>query len=821
MKTLFAMHPDPLPLAAPPAPAPNAGYAQIALERGVDAHEGFTYAIPKHMADLPVGARVLAPLGKQKVSGWVLSRSDICALDPRKVKSLLEWDKGFPLLPEDLVKLAAWMARYYASPIGQVFAAMLPAAVKHDTGSREVAQVRRSGKEAPAKLTALQKQILAVAEAEAGDAGKMPALPAGGDAGVPGAGGFKWLSPQDLAEKAGAKTTGPITKLLALGLLEEQKITQVKSRLDVQAARVSEAPKDIALSAGQAAALTRLEQGLGEGFGAFLLHGVTGSGKTEVYLRLIEKMMQEGNSPGVIVLVPEIALTPQTVGRFYARFPQSLVAVLHSGLTSAQRHAQWRRIESGEARIVVGARSAIFAPLKNLRLIIVDEEHEPSYKQDQAPRYHARDVAVCRAFNAKCPVVLGSATPALESYLNARGCGADRELSVRNESPCELKVRGPLVSRAPRPHWHYLHLPDRVPGAQMPQVKVVDMVAERRQRKGIHLMSCTLEDELKRTLAHKHQAVILLNRRGFANWVACPDHHCGWQMRCDHCDAGMIYHRDMRLPSGGVLKCHHCGAEQRLPATCPCCGKRTTTFGLGTQRVEDEIAQKFPSVRMVRMDADTMKKAEDYRLALDSFRAGEADILLGTQMVAKGLDFPNVTLVGVISADTALNLPDFRACERTFQLISQVAGRAGRGAEPGRVVVQTFQPDAAPIVRAVAHDFIGFADAELVTRFEAQLPPAVRMARLLLRGENEAKTREKAEALAQAALAFIEGRKLPVRLTAAAPCAVARVADHFRFEFQMYAADPQAIQRVLAHLRPQGAVASVELAVDVDPVALM
>ncbi len=777
MKTLFAMHPDPLPLAAPPAPVPNAGYAQIALERGVDAHEGFTYAIPKTMADLPVGARVLAPLGRQKVSGWVLSRSETCAMDARRVKALLEWDKGFPLLPEDLVKLAAWMARYYASPIGQVFAAMLPAAVKHDTGSREVAQVRRSGKEAPAKLTPLQKLILAAAE-EGKDA---------------------WFSPADLAEKAGAKTTGPITRLLALGLLEEQKVTQVKSRLDVQAARVSEAPKDIALSAGQAAALTRLEQGLGEGFGAFLLHGVTGSGKTEVYLRLIEKMMQEGNFPGVIVLVPEIALTPQTVGRFYARFPQSLVAVLHSGLTSAQRHAQWRRIESGEARIVVGARSAIFAPLKNLRLIIVDEEHEPSYKQDQAPRYHARDVAVCRAANAKCPVVLGSATPALESYLNAKG----------------------MAERPPRPHWHYLHLPDRVPGAQMPQVKVVDMVAERRQRKGIHLMSHALEEELKRTLARKHQAVILLNRRGFANWVACPDHHCGWQMRCDHCDAGMIYHRDLRLPSGGVLKCHHCAAEQRLPATCPCCGKRTITFGLGTQRVEDEITQKFPSARMVRMDADTMKKAEDYRLALDSFRAGEADILLGTQMVAKGLDFPDVTLVGVISADTALNLPDFRACERTFQLISQVAGRAGRGAELGRVVVQTFQPDAAPIVAAVAHDYTGFADAELVTRFEAHLPPAVRMARILLRGENEAKTRAKAEALAEAALVFVSGRKLPVRLTPAAPCAVSRVADHYRFEFQMYAADPAVIQQVLAHLRPKGAVASAEMAVDVDPVALM
>ena len=779
MAFLFQMNPDAVPLAAPAAGS-HAGYAQVSLERGVDAADGFTYAVPKAMAALPVGARVLAPLGKQKVHGWVLSRSDTCAMDARRVKPLLEWDRQSPILPADLVLLAQWMARYYASPLGMVFAAMLPAAVKNDTGRREERQVRRSEKAAPVKLTPLQKKILAAAEVEK----------------------ETWLTPGDLCEKAGAKTTGPVTKLLDLGLLEEQKVTQVKSRLDVQAARVGEAPKNIALSAGQAQALSRLEKGIGEGYGAYLLHGVTGSGKTEVYLRLIEALFKkEDNAPGVIVLVPEIALTPQTVGRFYARFDAALVAVLHSGLSAAQRHAQWRRIESGEARIVVGARSAIFAPLANLRLVIVDEEHEPSYKQDQAPRYHARDVAVCRAVSAKCQVVLGSATPSLESYLNAKGHG--------DAAP-------------PRKNWHYLHLPDRVPGAQLPAVAVVDMGQERKNRKGIHLMSCALEHELTRVLAKKQQAVILLNRRGFANWVACPDaHHCGWQMRCDHCDVGMVYHRDARLPLGGLVKCHHCATEQLLPKCCPMCGKRTTTFGLGTQRVEEEFAQKFPAARLVRMDADTMHKAEDYRAALDLFREGGADILLGTQMVAKGLDFPNVTLVGIISADTALVLPDFRASERTFQLIAQVAGRAGRGAEPGRVVVQTFQPDAAAIRAAVGHDYTGFAGAELATRFEAGLPPAKRMVRIVVRGENEAKTRATAEELAAAALALVEARKWPVLLTPAAPCSVARVADHFRFEMQMLAGDPQVLQRLLACLRLGGTVASVELAVDVDPVSLM
>lgn len=803
MPTLFPLDFDPPPAAAAPAPADIAGYAQVSPERGMDAPEGLTYAVPKNMANLPVGARVVAPFRNQKVAGWVLSRAETCAMDPRKVKALLAWDKECPVLPADLVLLAQWMARYYASPLGMVFAAMLPSAVKADTGRKEVAQVRRSEKPAEGKLTALQKKILEVAE-------KAP----------------EWFLPADLAGQAGAKTAGPVTKLLEMGLLEEQKVTQVKSRLAVQAAQVGEAVTIAALSPGQTGALARLEQGLGEGFGAFLLHGVTGSGKTEVYLRLIEKLVQtESAAPGVIVLVPEIALTPQTVGRFYARFPAAQVAVLHSGLSAAQRHAEWRRIESGEATIVVGARSAIFAPLANLRLIVVDEEHEPSYKQDQAPRYHARDVAVCRAFNAKCQVVLGSATPSLESFLNAKGMGMERgRPHPQDAQDAGEDTRAPAASRAPRPHWHYLHLPDRVPGAQMPKVKVVDMTAERRLRKGIHLMSCALEDELQKTLAAGHQAVLLLNRRGFANWVACPDHHCGWQMRCDHCDAGMIYHRDARLPLGGMVKCHHCSAEQRLPPTCPCCGKRTTTFGLGTQRVEDEIANKFPSARLLRMDADTMKKAEDYRIALDSFREGSADILLGTQMVAKGLDFPRVTLVGVVSADTALALPDFRAAERTFQLIAQVAGRAGRGQEPGRVVVQTFQPDAAPIVAAVNHDFLGFAQEELSIRFEAHLPPAVRMVRLLLRGEKEDKTRARAEALAQTALAFVEAKGLPVQLTPAAPCALTRVADHYRFEFQMTAADPAQLQRVLAFLRQDahgGAVAGAELAVDVDPVALM
>ncbi|MEM8496242.1 MAG: primosomal protein N', partial [Planctomycetota bacterium] len=552
-----------------------------------------------------------------------------------KIKSILKLEDALVGLPEDLMDLARWVAAYYACPLGMVLQTMLPAAVKKQTGLSEKTQVRRSAfaRSSDLKLTPLQKAI------------------------VEAASDTDWTSPKQLADLAGAKTTGAVKRLVDAGVLETRTVRVVDAELEAPDLSQRGAV-DVTLMPAQEDAVDKLTRTLGS-FEVSLLHGVTGSGKTEVYLRLIERLRKRDRTAGVIVLVPEIALTPQAVARYASRFADVVgadqaslpgVAVLHSGMTAAQRHAQWRRIRAGEAKLVVGARSAVFAPIENLRLIVVDEEHDASYKQDQLPRYHARDVATRRAQMADCPVVLGSATPALESYANA------------------MAGRFDIVS-----------LPDRVPGAMLPEVELVDLVEERKARakhdpkdQRVHLLSRRLENLLSATLDDGGQAVLLLNRRGFANYLACPDQGCGWLMRCEHCDTLMVYHlpesvlRDPKRNEGGVVRCHHCLTEQRLAEACPDCGKKIVLFGMGTQRVEQELRQKLPGVRLLRMDADAMRNGRDFRKALWTFQTGQADVLLGTQMIAKGLDVPNVRLVGVVSADTSLNFPDFRAAERTF-----------------------------------------------------------------------------------------------------------------------------------------------------------
>ncbi|MFW6033346.1 MAG: replication restart helicase PriA, partial [Phycisphaeraceae bacterium] len=502
-------------------------------------------------------------------------------------------------------------------------------------------------------------------------------------------------------------------------------------------------------------------------------------------------------------------LTPQTVARFLARFGS--VAVLHSGLTAAQRHAQWRRIREGKARIVIGARSAIFAPVQKLGLIIVDEEHESSYKQDQLPRYHARDVAIRRAQMRGVPVVLGSATPSLESYRNA----------VR------AKEEAASGAQASQSVFHLVRMPERVPGMKLPDVEIVDLQEERRQRRGIHLLSQRMEAELKRIVCGPSgdgaaQALLLLNRRGYANYIACPDHRCGWMMRCEYCDVTMVYHKDGRLPTGGLVRCHHCQAEQLLPSVCEVCGKKVTVFGLGTQRVAEELERKFPGIKAIRMDADTMRSARDYRETLDRFRRGEAHVLLGTQMIAKGLDFPSVRLVGVISGDTALHLPDFRAAERTFQLISQVAGRAGRSSEVGRVIVQSFSPEDPAIVLASKHDYEGFAARELAFRQEVGLPPATRMVRIVIRDPDPYGCIQRARELAEHLTRFDQQLGTQIRITGPMPCPIARIAGFHRQEIKLVAPSAGPLQRLLTAARNIRLLTSdARTAVDVDPVSLL
>ncbi|MBX2850392.1 MAG: primosomal protein N' [Phycisphaeraceae bacterium] len=755
-----------------PVEVGDAHYADVAIERGIDlSPTGLTYRVPGKLAGLAVGERVVVPLGRKKAHGYVIRlHADEPDYDPKKIKPIEQRAPGGVALPGGLVELARWIANYYVCPLGMVFGAMLPAAVTRGTGTKQKQLVKLS-RESPdePKLTKVQQRVL--------DAAKRHT---------------NWLLIKDLADLAAVKTTGPVKTLIDKGLLESKIVDAVHSDLDLRAQADVQDVKHDQLSPGQRGALDALAHAADQ-FGVHVLHGVTGSGKTEVYLRLIEEV-PEGLS--TVVLVPEIALTPQTVGRFLARFGPDSVAVLHSGLTAAQRHAQWRRIERGETPIVVGARSAIFAPVKRLGLVIVDEEHDSSYKQDQLPRYHARDVAIKRAQMAGVPVLLGSATPSLESYANA--------------------------TSEPRPGFHYHSLPDRVPGMKLPTVEVVDLAEERKFRRGVHLLSRRLEQRLQQTLENTGQAMLLLNRRGYANYIACPDHRCGWMMTCQHCDATMVYHKDKKLPLGGVVRCHHCLAEQALPRVCPDSGHKVTTFGLGTQRVEEELIAKFDGLRLARMDSDTMRRAEDYRAILDRFRQGEIDVLLGTQMIAKGLDFPGVRLVGVISADTSLNMPDFRAAERTFQLISQVAGRSGRSEQVGRVVLQTFAPDSPAVALAAKHDYPSFAKMELLTRVEMGLPPVGRMVRIVLRDPDHVKALTRATELAHNLEHAKAALRLDVHLRGPFPCAIARVADHHRFEVQLLARSAAPLQRLMTELRNHGKLISDNrTAVDVDPVSLL
>ncbi|MEM1109829.1 MAG: primosomal protein N' [Planctomycetota bacterium] len=776
---------------------PNTGYARVALERSIDSGEGgFTYAVPATLADLSVGDRVTVPLGRgnKPAAGVVVELLDEADPGIKRIKPIASRERSASSLPDDLVTLAKWVSAYYCCPLGMTFGSLLPAAVKRATGTRQRTQVRAlPGLDVDSlpKLTKLQRAVL--------------------DAAIAHTVGDGWIDPKDLADAAGAKSTSPVNQLLDKKLLETRQQQRIVSDLDLRAQQAVSAATPPELTPAQAKAVESLRASVGQGFGVHLLHGITGSGKTEVYLRAIESLFaspgsnsdgseEDYNGGGVIVLVPEIALTPQTVGRFLSRFGGASgggeVAVLHSGLTAAQRHAQWQRIRDGHARVVVGARSAIFAPLPKVGLIIVDEEHESSYKQDQLPRYHARDIAIKRGQLAGCPVVLGSATPSLESYHNAKAG-----------------------------NFGLLELPDRVPGAVLPKVEIVDLAKERQERKGIHLLSHRLEAALKANLEAGGQAILLLNRRGYANYIACPDHRCGWMMRCDHCDVTMVYHRNAALPTGGLVRCHHCNAEQMLARLCPECGRNVTVFGLGTQRVEEEIERKFPGARLARMDADAMRTAKDYQQTLDAFARGETDILLGTQMIAKGLDVANVRLVGVVSADTSLNFPDFRASERTFQLIAQVAGRAGRGMHRGTVIVQSFNPNDPAIQLAAQHDYVSFAEQELQTRTDAGLPPVGRMARIVLRDTDDLANKKRAHELARALHKANDQLNLGVRLRGPSVCPIARLVDHYRQHIELIASPPQgapAIQKLLTTLRNSGQLISdTHTAVDVDPVALL
>ena len=512
---------------------------------------------------------------------------------------------------------------------------------------------------------------------------------------------------------------------------------------------------------------------------AFLLYGITASGKTEVYLRAIERVLAKGRTS--IVLVPEIALTPQTVERFTSRFG-AMVAVMHSALTGSMRYREWKRIKGGEARIVVGARSAIFSPVVNLGLIVVDEEHETSYKQEDAPRYHARDAAFMRAKLSNCPVILGSATPSLESYY------------LTEKKRLEL-----------------LTLSKRIDERELPKVKIVDMRMELATRKKTVIFSVVLIKAIEKALEGGGQVMIFLNRRGFSTYVNCKK--CGLVLKCKKCDSILVYHYETKS-----LVCHYCNFRMTPPDICPKCkSSYMKYFGIGTEKVESELARLFPGARIARMDRDSTAKRGSHERILTEFKNHNIDILVGTQMIAKGLDFPRVTLVGAVNADVTLNLPDFRASERTFNLLTQVAGRAGRGDKGGEVVIQTYAPGHYAILTASKHDYKSFYAEEIKSRSELSFPPFTHMIKIQLRSRNEQRTIEAAQNIKE----FLSNDLRDIEIIGPAPSPVSRVRGYFRWNVLLKAKNRSIMcERLRKALRGYRTPSGVLMAIDVDPISM-
>ena len=738
-------------------------YAGVVVEAPLT--KVFHYRVPAHLAaSVRPGDRADIPFANRRTRGVIVSLSRIPPIDPKLIKELVGVSPEEERIPEDLLKLSEWVASYYNSGWGTVLAAAVPAGVKHGRRERRTRVVRllsppdeirdkaeAMAKRAPKQAAALQALLAWHAE--------RPDEPPAVDE----------LSIREIA-------TAPILRQLAdKGLLALEDGEPPRTEL------FPEAAKDIVLSPEQQAALAEMSRYIAAGeFKSCLLHGVTGSGKTEVYIRLIARALEAGR--GALVLVPEISLTPQTVSRFQRRFGE--IAVLHSNLSDGERARHWRNLCSGTVKLAVGARSAVFAPVRDLGLVVVDEEHERSYKQDNDPRYNARDVAIMRAHMAGALAVLGSATPSMESWANVH---AGKHV---------------LIS-----------MPSRAGGATPPRVEVVDLRQEWADVKHPTLFSRRLERALDDCLKRREQAILFLNRRGFHTSVRCTA--CGEAVECGNCDVAMTHHR-----GAGLLRCGCCGAERGVPAVCPTCGSQTLKFiGTGTERVEDVPSGLFPKARLLRMDSDSMTARDSHRESLAAFARGEYDIILGTQMVAKGLDFPNVTLVGVLMADGALGMSDFRAAERTFQLVTQVIGRAGRAGKAGLAIVQAFQPEHPAVACAVGQDYHAFVESELPDRRRRGYPPYGRMARVVFSGEKEDAVRDAAGAAGKAMRgALPEG----CRMLGPSPCEVERVQGLFRRHMLLFAPDSRLLAAWLAasKIRP-GIEKGVRLLLDIDPVSML
>jgi primosomal protein N' (replication factor Y) len=761
---------------------------RVAMESAADAE--FDYFVPDELGPIQVGQRVEVPFGKgNKIEVGFCVQAEVPKEESfaggkagGRLKSVIRTAESEPLVGPELMELARWISDYYVCPLGQVLAAMVPGAVKKAAGvkKRRYVYLGAAWEQGRAGLKgAKQKRIVAILRERGA---------VGADAAVEAA---------ELLEAAdcGASTLKRLADSQVVRIVQRK----VLADLPIVPEGMSTEAEEVTLNDDQHNALDHITRQIGTGgFGVTLLHGVTDSGKTELYVRAIAEVVRRGKA--AIVLLPEIALTAQTVQRFTARFAR--IAVLHSGLTAGQRHHQWRKARAGQTDVVIGARSAVFAPIPNLGLVVVDEEHEPSYKQDTTPRYHGRDVAIKRAQLAGAHCLLGSATPSLETLHNCRT----------------------------RDSFTLVRLPKRVMDLPMPEMRLVDMRESSLKRHHLDLLSVPLAEHLAQALERKEQAILLLNRRGYSNFVFCSS--CRHTLQCRNCDAALTFHK-AKTPAAhmvtitgrhlehGYAMCHYCLAQTLVPRDCPLCGRPMTMIGVGSQRLEEELARRFPQARVARVDSDSMAGQDYYRL-LREFGQGKIDILAGTQILAKGLHFPNVTLVGVVSADTCLYLPDFRANERTFQLTAQVAGRAGRSEKGGLVFVQTYFPEQPAIKFVLAQDFDGFVREELKHRQACDLPPYWRLAIVMLRDPKFDRLEGAAAALRERIDTIVQRQRLQAKIRGPMPAVISRIERFHRIQIIVQTPDAGTMRRLFNTLRADRPIRpAVKIAIDIDPVNLL
>ncbi|MCD5407601.1 MAG: primosomal protein N' [Desulfotomaculum sp.] len=741
-------------------------WAEIIVEvasRRVD--RPFHYLVPEHLAPLPVGSRVLVPFGPRFVPGYVVRYSTPpVGVDIKPVKKVL----GQGLSP-DLLALASWLSQRYLCTWAESLQCVLGPGRAKTRAPRGLQVAIKNLELTKAAITTKQRLVLTTASAQPGlnqtELARVAGVSVATVATLVQKKMLSWVTKEGVAKGFAASTYSEKNSLLLTA--EQQQVIQAVAK-----------------------ALQRADDN------AFLLHGVTGSGKTETYLQIISQVLKQGKQ--AIVLVPEIALTPQMITAFRSRFG-SQVAVLHSKLATGERYREHLRIQQDQAQVVLGARSAVFAPVTKLGIIIIDEEHEPSYKQEVNPKYHVREVALYRARVNKAVVLMGSATPALESYCRT-------EFNTAQGRP------GPYI---------LLNMTKRVANKPLPKVSIVDMRQEEIVGK-LGIFSQRLVEQVENRLNWGQQVLLFLNRRGYATFIVCRQ--CGHVHKCLHCDIALTYHAD------GRLRCHYCNYREQAPKVCQQCQNDIIGYlGTGTQRVEAEVQHLFPTAKVLRMDGDTTRRKDAHQKILNSFKTGQADILVGTQMIAKGLDLPGVTLVGVINADTMLYMPDFRAAERTFQLLTQVAGRAGRGQHPGETLVQTYNPEHYSITLAKDHDYLSFYKQEMQFRRALKYPPFYYLSRLLISGEAEQDVEIAAKAIKLNLAQVAENIKSEIRkviIMGPAPAALTKVQNRYRWQVVVKGrllSDMRNVTRKAVQIWDQNHKnkSKVSLSIDIDPQVLM